>query len=201
MNDSIDIINWKLGNTFGDNLTDIMADKSKAKDRMTVAKLEELSGVNASTISSYKTCSSSKKGNKNQYKSPSLENAAKIAMALGVSIEKLCGLPEDLSTIDKNEDKPICETIKLMAKIIDLGVLHFSFEYEEGYTSLVSLNYDCHDYHNDQTSTVFRFITEYLRLSEVIKEYDNNEVYLQACIDKHINRAIEEFYPNGEVPF
>ncbi|MBQ9541943.1 helix-turn-helix transcriptional regulator [Ruminococcus sp.] len=177
---------FSLGNTFGKQLTDILKDKG-----LTVAKLSELSGVNESTISSYKT-------GKN-YKEPKLENAINIAIVLGVSVEKLCGLPE-IKQASQNIENDICKTIRALSHIMDMGILSFNFN-------------DSHDliiyrvsetYHDDLIvnnesafqNDILDFIEEYLKISETLKdaEYsDYKKLCLNACIDKYIDMFTPKF--------
>ena len=177
---------FSLGNTFGKQLTDILKDKG-----LTVAKLSELSGVNESTISSYKT-------GKN-YKEPKLENAINIAIVLGVSVEKLCGLPE-IKQASQNNENDICKTIRALSQIMDMGIL--SFDFNNNHDLVINrvgpYIYDDVYLNNESTlqNDILDFIEEYLKISETLKdaEYsDYKKLCLNACIDKYIDMYTPNF--------
>ena len=66
---------------------------TRREKNITQAQLARQSGVTAATISAYESTDSKKGCN------PSLENAAKLAEALGVSLDWLCGFATDKKSI------------------------------------------------------------------------------------------------------
>lgn len=87
-------------NTFSERLRETR----RGKD-LTQAQLAKLSGVTAATISAYESTDSKKGCN------PSLENAAKLAEALSVSLDWLCG-----SIVNKDKVDTV-DFLKMLVKL------------------------------------------------------------------------------------
>lgn len=98
----------------------------KQKD-MTQNELAQKSGVSIGTISSYES----------GIKSPSLLIVAKLAEALGVSIDELCGFNKGLiSETGKGEKKqyPLPEILKAIQLLVDIGILEGKDQVAKRYT-------------------------------------------------------------------
>ena len=81
--------------------------ESRISARLTQAELSKISGVTAATISAYES------SDENKGKNPSLENAVKLAQALKVSLDWLCGVAVN------NEKIQISDFLKMLVKIND----------------------------------------------------------------------------------
>lgn len=195
-----EITEFKIGRTFGYNLSNVMEKSSKENGKMTVEKLSELSGVSKSTIQSYKS---------GEFKKPTIESAMKIAMALGVTVESLCGLPDDLSNIKAKSDNynPVKETMLCFVKLIELGILplpqlsitkkdiandlnHSSTSRSITYNETIKTDSDGKPVKiSDCTffEAVYKFLEDYLLLTERLKDTDilSDNNILQICLDKH----------------
>lgn len=108
----------------------------KQKD-ITQNELAQKSGVSIGTISSYES----------GIKSPSLLIVAKLAEALGVSIDELCGFNKGLineTEKDQSGEYPLVEILKAIFLLIDIGILKTKqdiksmlyYTYEEGHPFL-----------------------------------------------------------------
>ncbi|WP_294475114.1 helix-turn-helix transcriptional regulator [uncultured Ruminococcus sp.] len=183
------IPNYELGDKFSVNLKNLIEDKGYS-----VSCLSNMSGVNENTIRSYTTYNVNDKP-----KIPTLKNAIKLSLALGVSLEYLCDIPE-IPQASQDIENDLCKTIRALSHIMDMGILSFNFN-------------DSHDliiyrvsetYHDDLIvnnesafqNEILDFIEEYLKISETLKdaEYsDYKKLCLNACIDKYIDMFTPKF--------
>lgn len=83
--------------------------EARISAKLTQTELAKISGVTAATISAYE-CSDGKKG-----KNPSLENALKLAQALNISLDWLCG-----SVVNKTKVQ-ISDFLKTIVKLSEVG--------------------------------------------------------------------------------
>ena len=65
--------------------------QARTDKKMKQSELSEISGVSIATISAYESADGTKG------KNPSLENARSLAKALGISLDWLCGMPDNIS--------------------------------------------------------------------------------------------------------
>lgn len=89
--------------------------EARTAAKLTQAELCKMSGVTAATISAYE----SSDGNKG--KNPSLDNALKLAQALGISLDWLCG-----SIVSKPQIQ-ITDFLKMLVKL-DENITHVSVD-------------------------------------------------------------------------
>lgn len=195
-----EISEFKIGHTFGYNLSNAMENRSKVNDKMTVEKLSELSGVSKSAIQSYKS---------GDFKIPKVDAALKLAMALEVTVESLCGLPDDLSKIKTGSENrnPVKETMLCFAKLIELGIMplprldisekdvtndssQFSTSRSITFNETIKTDADGKPVKiSDCTffEAVYRFLEDYMLLTERLKDTDilSDNNILQICLDKH----------------
>lgn len=84
--------------------------EARLNAKLKQTELSKLSGVTAATISAYE------RADEGKGKNPSLENALKLAQALNVSLDWLCGLAVN------NEKVQISDFLKMLVKLDKEGV-------------------------------------------------------------------------------
>lgn len=183
------IPNYELGDKFSVNLKNLIEDKGYS-----VSCLSKMSGVNENTIRSYTTYNVNDKP-----KIPTLKNAIKLSLALGVSLEYLCDIPE-IPQASQNIENDICKTIRALSQIMDMGILSFDFNnnHDLVINRVEPFIYDDEYLNNESTlqDDILDFIEEYLKISETLKdaEYsDYKKLCLNACIDKYIDMFTPKF--------
>jgi transcriptional regulator with XRE-family HTH domain len=183
------IPNYELGDKFSVNLKNLIEDKGYS-----VSSLSNMSGVNENTIRSYINYNVNDKP-----KIPSLQNAIKLSLALGVTLEYLCDLPE-IPQASQNKENDTCKTIRALSQIMDMGILSFDFDHNHDLVINRVEPFICDDWIvNDERAfqnDMLDFIEEYLKISETLKdaEYsDYKKLCLNACIDKYIDMFTPKF--------
>lgn len=137
---------------------------TRREKNITQAQLAKMSGVTAATISAYESTDSKKGCN------PSLENAAKLAEALSVSLDWLCGSAANKSKVET------VDFLKMLVKMSDrTGISIDSVEFADkenqeilknAFNSVVDEDVfrDCY-FHCNDTGEKFSYIVNCLAFS------------------------------------
>lgn len=139
----------KFNKIFGDNLGFIRSNKN-----LTQGVLAEKAGVSTTIISDYE----------NKRKTASAFYAKKIADALEISVDKLCGESETTRYIKKLEDNPI----QALLTVIRLFRFHIQLT-DEG-KILLSMPDDCEGY---SATEIRKFFKEYMVMQDFKQKNDN----------------------------
>ena len=164
--------------------------EARTAAKITQAELSKKAGVTAATISAYESYDGSKG------KNPSLDNALKLAVALNVSLDWLCGFSV------KTDRAPIIEFIKMMVALdehtdisfdkIDLadeavqGILTKTFS-DIDYEEYLSDQFSCEEYGVDFTYPIYVAVYHDLRIQKFIGEWQKmRDLYKSNTIDKDL---------------
>ncbi len=148
-------------NTFPERLRE-----SRLKKKLNFKELAEISGVTATAISYYE------KG----AKTPQLDNAAKLAIALGVSLDWLCGIDTPVSGDNDN-------TALLRSLISVLERFIYSWE-NTGEIFILSFVF------NEINEEIVKFIDEFTTIDKL---KSTSEVVTEEMYNTLINALIEKY--------
>lgn len=164
-----------IANLFGSNVRRLRTERG-----ITQKALAELAGVTASALSSYEK----------ELKSPSLEAAYKIAAALGVSLDELCGG-------ESNKSANRFDTYdRLLRAFVDIdNSISCRMEIDCGQFSLQTCDYE-----------VIQFAQKWIRFRELLNdkgiELDEYETLVQRAIDRAEGKKTDGNMEGcGNVPF
>ena len=156
--------------------------KTRQNAKLNFKELSEKSGVSATLLSSYE------KG----LKSPTLESALKLATALNVSLDWLCGINQQTDT-DSGDNTVL---------LITLMNFFDEFQGELSHKSKLCLTL---------TSTAYSFLEEYSKIRELSRSTDlmtteMSETLKKALVEKYKDKPITllqevEAIPEEDLPF
>lgn len=116
--------------------------EARERKKLTQKQLADMTEITAASVSAYEKIDSSK--------SPSIETASKLAKALGVSLDWLAGLPDDIASNAKdaldiqNVERPLSEYLRMLVLLSGLGSLRIAQEsHDEGdytYYAIIALD-------------------------------------------------------------
>lgn len=169
-------------------------------------ELAKISGVTAATISAYE-CADGKKG-----KNPSLDNALKLAQALNVSLDWLCG------TSVSNERVQISDLFKMLVKIDDMLYVQIALDDIDFNTDVDKClpNAFAMLYRRDGTppnvaitfgnDVIVHFLSEWKKMRELYKNNTIDENLYNLWLTQQFQRIDEEqknlqFYLEEDFPF
>lgn len=164
--------------------------EARTAAKLTQAQLSMKAGVTAATISAYESAD----GNKG--KNPSLENALKLAQALNVSLDWLCGFSV------RTEKAPIVDFLKLLVTLdeytcitfdkVDLLNKDVQAIMKEAYSSLnddeLYMNHCyCEENNEREEWNVFASVFHDYHIERFIREWQKmRELYRSNTIDKDL---------------
>ncbi len=155
-------------------------------------ELAKISGVTAATISAYE-CADGNKG-----KNPSLENALKLAQALNVSLDWLCG------TTVSNERVQISDFLRMLVKIDDmfyvqiaLDEIDFDTDIDKYLSNAFAMLYKRNGTPPNIAITfgndlIVQFLTEWKKMRELYKHNTIDENLYNLWLTQHFQKFDEE---------
>ena len=145
---------------------------------MTQTHLGRISGVTAATISAYESADGSKG------KNPSLENALKLATALNVSLDWLCGRVEKKRTAREIDSTSfLIYYLQLFNKVSDKNIQKLS---ENLKSSFNGITFDVYKPITGAKNkkTLYHFTKEYLEVLPVLRKNLLSKEIQQTIIEK-----------------
>ena len=167
--------------------------EARTDKNMTQKELSEKSGVSTVMISAYE------RSNTNSGKNPALNNIYAIAMALGVSIDWLCGLTDNtnVDNADTKEITPIefLHSMYYLVKNCNITSTNTSYNGIVNYIYEININQNCFAYD---------FIEDCQKLKEALQlDILDNEMkqnLINGVIEKYLKKVdnnIDELFKNN----
>lgn len=171
--------------------------EARTDKNMTQKELSEKSGVSTVMISAYE------RSNTNSGKNPALNNIYAIAMALGVSIDWLCGLTEntnvDSSDIKEITPKEFLHSMYYLVKNCNITSMRTTINGMENYVYAINININC---------LASNFIEDCQKIDEALKldilDDEMKQNLINGVIEKYLKKVennIDELLEDNELPF
>jgi transcriptional regulator with XRE-family HTH domain len=113
--------------------------EARERKKLTQKQLADMAEITAASVSAYEKIDGTK--------SPSIDIAVKLAKALGVSLDWLAGLPDDIASNTKdaldiqNVERPLGEYLRMLILLSGLGNLRIAQEsHEDAYCTIIALD-------------------------------------------------------------
>ena len=165
--------------------------QARTDKKMKQSELSEISGVSIATISAYESADGTKG------KNPSLENARSLAKALGISLDWLCGMPDNIS------EKPATysELFKFLVYISNSAyTLVYSADRSNEYGELLVGIIEFRD------TNIYNFISKWEKIKRLYDQGDIDRELYSLWLEKQYkdyNYEIAKWHEirDGDLPF